>query len=279
MGGKRLAAMATLADTDPVPLVLLPGTLCDGRLFAPLLARLPDRSVAVGDLHGLASVDEIAERLLADMPERFALLGFSLGAIVALEVARRAPGRLAGLALIGGTPRDVPADRHAERRRAAAGVRSIEQHVGDALWPGYVGEAGCDAHRELVLDMARSSAADALILQTEVALSRRDARAWLAGVAVPTLVLAGAGDRVNPPPVQAEMAAMIPEAALALVPGAGHFVLLERPDECARAVRRWLDDVDDHVSQFLHPDERRRPHERQQQHRDPCRRRQGSIGG
>ena len=110
----------TNGKIERVPLLLLPGTLCDSRVFAPLLDRLSDRVAVVKVLAGETDVRSMATRILADAPPRFALLGFSLGGIVALEMAALAPERVVGLALIASNARDVRPEFHADRRREAA---------------------------------------------------------------------------------------------------------------------------------------------------------------
>ena len=242
--------MYAIADDPgtPTPLVLLPGTLCDARVFAPVMERLRPRSLSVGDMHGLATVAGLATRLMEHAPPTFALMGFSLGAIVALEVAARAAERVTGLALVGGNAH-APAARDLNRRRAEiAAVTSIERYVGETMWPSYVARRQDERLRRLLIDMGRDCGNDALRMQTEVALSRADSRSRLAALTMPTLVLAGADDAINDAMVQRRMAAAIPSARLALVPGAGHFVLLERPDACALAISDWLASVDDERS-------------------------------
>ncbi|KAH2824555.1 hypothetical protein KXV85_000609, partial [Aspergillus fumigatus] len=84
---------------ENLPLLLVPGLICDSRVFAAQCAAFPFASA----LPGWGPVDSLgamAERLLAHAPERFALLGHSMGARVALEVARRAPERVERLALV-----------------------------------------------------------------------------------------------------------------------------------------------------------------------------------
>ena len=72
-------------------LVLLPGTLCDERVFEPLLGRVSPAQVLIPRLVGHESSREMARALLDRLPERFALAGFSLGGIVALEIVRLSP--------------------------------------------------------------------------------------------------------------------------------------------------------------------------------------------
>jgi pimeloyl-ACP methyl ester carboxylesterase len=87
-----------------LPLVLVPGLMCDGATWTPLLSALQG-SGQVGSLllvdHGLCdSLLGMAEQLLADAPPRFALAGHSMGGRVALEVCRLAPERVSHLALL-----------------------------------------------------------------------------------------------------------------------------------------------------------------------------------
>ena len=71
------------AVTVPLPLLLLPGTACDERLFAPMLERLGVPVAIVADMRGAGTSAELAARILDEAPEQFSLLGFSLGGIVA----------------------------------------------------------------------------------------------------------------------------------------------------------------------------------------------------
>ena len=232
--------------TGQLPLLLLPGTQSDARVSAPLLDRLPARAVLDDDMHGEIDMGALAERLLADAPRCFAIIGFSLGGIAALEIAARAPERVAGLALLDANGRDVPAEMHAARRATPAGAASHATLAGETLWPSYVAPAriGDEALRALIIDMAERAPEGAAVRQTELALSRVDSRPRLAALTMPALVLAGAEDAVSPPDIQRELAEGLPDATLVLVTGAGHFAPLEAPDACADAVRDWLSRVD-----------------------------------
>jgi pimeloyl-ACP methyl ester carboxylesterase len=230
---------------DALPLVLLPGTLCDARMFDPLLARLAPRRFLPLALHGGRDAGTVADRILAEAPPRFALLGFSLGGIVALEIAARAPERVAGLAMIDSNSRDIPIEHHAMRRAQAVVEDGLDALI-ERLWPNYVGSAarGDSALRATILAMAQAVGADALADQTEVMLSRADSRPRLGRLAMPALVLAGEEDALCPPAMQHELADGLPNAVLALIDGAGHFAPLERPDAVADHVAAWLDRVD-----------------------------------
>ena len=104
-------------DAAKTPLVLVPGLLCDDRLWqhqAEHLADLADPIIA--DATRGASIPEMARAVLDAAPERFALAGLSMGGYVALEIMRDAPERVARLALLDTSARaDIP-EQTATRR-------------------------------------------------------------------------------------------------------------------------------------------------------------------
>lgn len=231
------------ADADVVPLLLLPGTVCDGRVFAPLLAALEYRDTRVLPMTGARTTPALAERLLAMAPEKFALLGFSLGGIVALEMAARAPERVTRLALVDTTARPDPEANAIVRRAAVARARDegMELYILDAwdrlVSPANVADAGL---RDTIVAMARDAGVAALEEQSEVAIHRADSRKRLGAITVPTLILAGEDEQVCGLDAHAEMAAGIAGARYHTIAGAGHFAPLENPAAVARHVREWL---------------------------------------
>jgi len=237
----HLNAPASLSIGTPpgaaaLPLVLLPGTLCDERLFAPLIARLT-RDVTVIPLEG-EDADAAAAAVLARAPRHFALAGFSLGGIVALRVALLAPERVGGLAMIAANARSRPPGMTGPAASPAAAVA--------AAWDRSVPPARRDdvGLRKLVDAMADAVGPDAYAAQYRIARDRGDMRDRLSQIVGPSLVLAGDRDAICPPPFQHEMADRLPDAVLVLLPGVGHFVPLEAPDAAAAHVAAWLARVD-----------------------------------
>lgn len=236
---------------DPVPVLFLPGTLCDARVFAAFSGALCAGRAIHADLTNDVSVADAAARILATAPERFIAVGFSLGAIVALELAAQAPHRIAAMALVAGNAHAVPAADHAPRRSAVAGI-DPGRLVSETLWPRYVHPSRLqdDCLRALIAAMAKACPAGTAERQTELALSRADSRPRLGRLAMPVLILSGADDVIAPPELQAEMADSFPQAQWTQVNGAGHFLLLEQAAACSAAFSTWLAQID------LSPDRR-----------------------
>ena len=87
------------------PVVFIPELMCDARVFQHQINALSaERAVTIAaPVHG-ERIEEMASSLLHGVPQRFALVGLGLGALVAIELTRRAPERVNRLALISADP-------------------------------------------------------------------------------------------------------------------------------------------------------------------------------
>lgn len=224
-------------------LLLLAGTLCDRRVFARLKRRL--RSVAqvqVIDYAELGAPARWMDTLLRRLPPRFAVAGFSLGGLCALELLRRAPGRVERLAMIASNAQ--PASPAGQRRSAwlrrmwrDRGPGEVARHVKPAYFHH---EAQRRRHARLVHAMALATPQRTAFAQFRWAAERPDGRAALAGFEGPLLLVSGARDRLCPPAWQQAMCAAQPRARWIELPRVGHFVPLEAPAALEAALRRWL---------------------------------------
>ena len=101
-----------------LPVVLVPGLTCTGRLFREQIPPLWQFGrVTIADHRRDDSVQKIAERILATAPPRFALAVLSMGGFIAFEIMRQAPNRIAKLALLDTSARPGTPEQ-SERRLA-----------------------------------------------------------------------------------------------------------------------------------------------------------------
>lgn len=226
------------------PLVFLPGMMCDARLFGPQIAELSSEfSVMLSPVTRGDRIEEIASGLLDELPHRFAMVGSSMGGIVAMELLRRAPDRITRLALLDTTPLADTPQAAAAREPQIVKVRSGRMHavVRDELLPSYLGPGPYrDEISELVLDMADALGPDTFVRQSRALQRRRDQQGTLRKCRVPTLVMCGEHDVIHPVKRHTFMAELIHGAELRVLPNAGHLPTLEAPAETTQALRDWM---------------------------------------
>ena len=225
-------------------LVLLPGLLNTARVFEPLIAELGDTAdVVVPELHQCESIGDMAEAALGLAPERFVLGGFSMGGYVAFEILRRAPQRVARLALID-TPASPDLPEATARRRALVDQSRIGrfQGVTSTLMPSLIHPSRLSDPSVTgpIVEMATLIGADGFAREQRAIMVRPDSRPLLVDIKVPTVVISGREDRTVPLARAEEMAADISHSQLVVLERCGHMAPLERPLEVAAALRRWL---------------------------------------
>ena len=226
------------------PLVLLPGMMCDARLFGPQIAELSaDTAVMVAPITQGERIEEIASGLLDLLPRRFALAGLSMGGIVAMEVLRRAPDRVTRIALMDTNPlAETPQVAGAREPQivAARSGRMLEV-MREEMKPNYLAPGPNQIPvLDLVMDMAEALGPDVFVRQSRALQRRSDQQGTLCKIRVPTLVLCGRHDALCPVRRHEFMAELIPGADLCIVEEAGHLPTLEQPDDTTRALRRWM---------------------------------------
>lgn len=227
------------------PLVLIPGMMCDARMWGGLAAALFPRPVAHALPVGSDHMADLAAAVLRDAPDRFCLAGLSMGGILAMEVLRQAPDRVERLALLDTNPLaeapEVAARRGPQIARVEAGA--LAQVMRDEMKPLYLAEG---PHRagilELCMDMALTLGPSVFADQSCALGTRPDQTATLAAFRGPALVLMGEEDIPCPRSRHDLMHGLMRQSRLVIIPGAGHLPPLEKPVETLLALRRWLED-------------------------------------
>lgn len=234
------------------PLILVPGLLCDWEVWAAQRAALQGiADIQIAEHSQSDSLGALAESIIARAPPQFAIAGHSMGGRIALEVMRRVPARVRGMALLdtgyeplaaGQAGEHEAAGRHALLAVArTAGMRAmIRQWVQGMVHPARLQDE--DLIHGIVEMMARHTP-DLYAAQIHALLNRPDAQTVLQSIRVPSLALCGREDLSAPPSRHSAIAAMIPGCQLSIIPDCGHMAPLERPEAVSAALRGWLSSI------------------------------------
>ncbi len=238
---------------QPVPhLLLLPGLACDAEVWKHQASAFSDfTSVQIAEYGASDSLEEMAHVVLRGAPERFALAGHSMGGRVAFEILRRAPGRVAGLAVLDTGYKPLEAGAAGERERSerlafvelaqTQGMRAMaRQWVRNMVHPDRLADA---ALIEAIVGMLGRKSSEIFRAQIEALLHRPDATAVLGEIRCPTLVLCGREDAWSLLSRHQEIAARIPGSRLAVIEHCGHMATMEQPEAVTAALREWMLDV------------------------------------
>jgi pimeloyl-ACP methyl ester carboxylesterase len=233
-------------------LVLLPGLVCDASVWKHSRDALGSRAdIHIAHYGELASLGDMAEKVLAEIEGPFALAGHSMGGRIALEMFRRAPQRIRALALMdtGVHPLAAgePGLRETQGRRELLDIARTRGMAAMATrWvQGMVWRPRLEETPLIngIIEMFARSSAEVFAAQISALLARPDATGLLTQIHCPTLVLCGAEDAWAPAARHVEMSAQIAGSQLVLVPDCGHMCTLERPEAVTNAMRMWLDAV------------------------------------
>lgn len=227
-----------------LPIVLITGQLLTDAVWQPLLDAWPDREVIVADNRSDDRIEGFAQRLLDNAPPRFVLIAHAMGGFVAFEVMRRAPGRVARLALISTL---ASADGPAQTARRQGYIDLVtsgrfDQVVEERIPMLFPEEKRSD---ERLLGIARAMAAetgaDTFLAQQRAIMARTDSRPRLGEIAVPTLLIWGEEDGITSRAHHEEILEAIPGARLEVIPGAGHLPTVEAPDVVVPLLTAFVD--------------------------------------
>lgn len=227
------------------PLILLPGMMCDARLYGPQIAALSGRvPIHLAPVTAFDTVAALAADVLEKAPPRFALAGLSMGGIVAMEVYRQAPDRVCRMALLDTNPRAELEEVRQRREPQIEAVRAGGLHnvMRDELKPNYLANGPL---RQDVLDMCMTMALDlgpdVFERQSRALQTRPDQQETLKSVETPTLILMGKEDRLCPLDRHELMNDLVTGSQLKIIEGAGHLPTLEQPEAVNAAFKTWLD--------------------------------------
>ncbi|MEM9423498.1 MAG: alpha/beta hydrolase [Spirochaetota bacterium] len=232
-------------------LAIINGTLCNAELWQPLedsLRSLIHGEIVYPDITGGHNIAEYARNIGAALESPGWILGYSLGGIIALELAQLYPEKICGLILLctnsdGQTPLKEEAAERQLNLLATEGLESLFEQI---LLPAYFSETQLREEVEAVAkikNMGLAMGPDVLRKQLQTLRSRRDQNECLASIRTPALLVCGSEDNLCTAEQNQKMARLLPQSKLERVEGVGHMLPLLRPEALLGA-------VSDFVSEF-----------------------------
>ena len=231
--------------------ILVHGFPLDGAMWSGVARALSTRfHVFKPDLPGRgdgpaaapASVEghaDFLEALLGQIDGPVGIAGFSLGGYIALALMKRRPEKVGALALVDTRASADDDAGRAKRDETIAAVRAngvaplAETMPAKLLSPESLGRADLVERVRRIISRQKPETIEADLLAMR---DRPDSAQFLAEIAVPSIVVVGERDVLTPPADSEAMAAAIPNARLAIIPGAGHLTPMERPKAVAEAL-------------------------------------------
>lgn len=242
------------------PLVLLHGWGLSPAVWSGLRAHLagfPSSHAPWLPGHGPAETahgPELADwtdLLVPDLPDGALMVGWSLGGLIAMDLALRHPRKVARLALIAATPRFVATDDwpHGLAAETVQGFREGFAQDPAAVLRRFVALQTLGDVRRKAVALALSESLPALGEENAPALAEglsllaeTDLRGVVGQISQPVRLLHGEGDALMPPDAAAWLADHLPQGRLTVLSDCGHAPFLSRPADCATLLAGFADD-------------------------------------
>lgn len=216
--------------------------MCDADLWSDMVPDLEALgSLHFGNVYEDDSLEGMAGRVLAEAPERFVLVGFSMGGFVARVLTLMAPERVTGVAFVASSARGYSDE---ERARRQSGYRPGDRPPRAA---GTASNAlGLHPDRDtdpVLLDRLRGMQRrlGPEVRKRQAALVRRDGYADLERIDCPSLVVACRQDRLRTFAETERMAQALPNSSFSILEDCGHMAPLEKPRELSGLLGAWIE--------------------------------------
>lgn len=245
-------------------LVLLHGWGLNQAVWRGILPLLPsDQSVLCLDLPGFGwrqswpepyTLAAIAESLLAEIPPQSLLVGWSLGGLVAQQIALQAPEKVKALALVASSPCFVAKPASAEGQGwpgmsaevlaqfasalAQDPAKTIERFLAIQAMGSQSARQDIKSLKEAVMELP-APAAEALAGGLSI-LANSDYRPLLSALSCPVSACFGRLDSLVPVSVATEFAAILPNASIEVFPSASHAPFISHPSEFIGWLNAWI---------------------------------------
>ena len=229
---------------NPTRILLLPGTLCTDAVFQHQTAAFHQHKIPVSTVafSHQSHVDEMAQAVAEQIlpGEKPVIMGFSMGGMVAMALARKKPESIGAIALINSNSHaDTPEQQTRRQDHLKLGKKyGLEWLLRKHYLPRYLHRPN-EIHQALILSMASELGLETFEAQIMALSSRPDSTQTLLSMSYPTLILGSDHDPLCPPMEQQKMHGQVDRSDLNLLKNCGHFSLLEQADSVSDILIRW----------------------------------------
>jgi len=226
-----------------LPILFLPGTLCTGAMFTHQINQLKKHcnNISVVQFKQASTLKEMANLVIkAANNKPCALVGFSMGGIVAEEVAKTHPHLIAKLAL-------VNSNCHADLPERKAGRAALIKEANDSrlailiqntFMPNYLYKQD-KKHQKIIIDMALTLGEKCFEAQVTAIEDRPDSLHILQKLDADKLIIGGLQDKICNAEHQRYMHKSLPNSQLVLLDECAHFSPLEQAEKVSNALTKW----------------------------------------
>lgn len=229
--------------SNNLPLVLIPGFMLDESLWDELLEPMAaTRRIYRANLRNGQTIAEIARSIALQQPERFVLIGFSLGGYIARSLAEQFPERVAALILIASSLRQ---DTPEQKRIKQQAVKATNPNTFRGLSTTTIAKSLHPTHSTDKALIARIQCMGAQLGYEEFTKQSLLDRGGLSPEKIhcPTLVIAADQDGLRLPEEAIELRQAIAGSQLKIVRDTGHMIPLEQPEALLKIIEEWLSDI------------------------------------
>ena len=226
------------------PVVMIPGMMCDERIFAHQIKELgTDTEVYIADISKYSSIQELASDVLENSPPKFFLVGHSMGGIVAMEMCSQEPDRIEKLVIMDSNPKPELEETKIKREPQIRNVISgnLAQVMKEEMKPNYL----ADSYKQkdilnTCMEMALTLGPEVFVRQSRALQGRDDQQSTLEDLDIPVLIMCGSEDKLCSIEKHELMHNIINDSKLEVVMDAGHMPTLEQPQKTTEVIKSWL---------------------------------------
>lgn len=224
-------------------IVLIPGALATPKLWQHQENYFQNKlNCQYVDVLGSQSISDMANRFAKFAPDKFTLIGFSMGGYIALEMFNHFAHKIEKLILINSAAKIISEKGQIERERSLALINKgkFDFLISLIFKNSIHGTYKHDSLLPIAQEMANEVGADNYVKQLNAILNKPDHSALLSKITCPTLLLASKQDNIMPNERSEHLAEHIKNSELIYIEDCGHLATLEQPEMVNQILENWL---------------------------------------